>query len=143
MKGVVMVMTPFCNIPDGGVKTTVTGCTPLLIKEANNMPVIAGAFGLSAVNKESVSTDVVKSKPLVTGCLAPPRESPFKVMVLCAPVSTVAPEVVRTIWVLVAVTAGAVPARFVIPAAVMDVTDPMKYPAGMVRVILAVASFGI
>jgi len=117
--------------------------SPLFNIEANSMPVIEGAFGLFACVRESVSTDVVKSKPLFTCVLAPPRESPFKVMVLCAPVSTVAPVVVRTIWVLVAVTAGAVPDKPVIPTAVMDVTDPMKYPAGMVRVILAVAALGI
>ena len=114
--------------------------TPPRPTEAKSMPVIAGA---STPTERPASTLEDKRKPPDASDRAPPRESPFKVMVLCAPVSTVAPVVVRTIWVLVAVTAGAVPDKPVIPTAVMDVTDPMKYPAGMVRVILAVASLGI
>ncbi len=109
-------------------------------EKINRSILIAGA---STPTERPVSTLEDKRKPPDASDRAPPRESPFKVMVLCAPVSTVAPAVVRTIWVLVAVTAGAVPVKLGIPAAVMDVTDPMKYPAGMVRVILAVASLGI
>ena len=96
--------------------------TPPEVMEVKVIPVMAT---VSRATDNPASVLVLIWKPPVTIARAPPRVSPFRVMVR-APVPVAMPEVVRTIEVLAAVAAGdEVAVKDVTPLA-MEVTDPKK-----------------
>ena len=96
--------------------------TPPEVMEVKVIPVMAAVFKATDC---PASVLVLIWKPPVTIARAPPRVSPFRVMVR-APVPVARPPVVRTIVVLVAVAAGVEVAVNASAAFVMEVTVPKK-----------------
>ena len=97
--------------------------TPPEVMEVNTIPVMAAA---SNATDNPASALVLIRKPPVTIARAPPRVSPFRVIVTAA-VPVAAPAVERMIEALVAVAAGdEVAVKPATVAAVMEATVPKK-----------------
>ena len=119
-------MVPPAGTVVAGVNTR-TGCmaapaTPPEVMEVKVIPVMAA---VSRATDNPASVLVLIWKPPVTAVRAPPRVSPFRVMVRAA-VPVVMVAVVRMIEVLVAVAAVVELAVNVSAAFVMEVTVPKK-----------------
>ncbi len=95
--------------------------TPPEVMDVKVIPVMAT---VSKATDNPASVIVLIWKPPVTIARAPPRVSPFRVM-MRTPVPVAAPPVVRTIVVLVAVAAG-VEVAVTTPKVVMELTVPKK-----------------
>ena len=96
--------------------------TPPEVMEVKVIPVMAT---VSKATDNPASVLVLIWKPPATIARAPPRVSPFRVMVR-APVPVAAPPVVRTIVVLVAVAAVYEAAVKSATVLAMELTDPKK-----------------